>query len=178
MRMLQLQETIFRERMLAHSFSFVVNFAVPSFELLQKDTVFRTDWILHQSHCRHRLHISEREARRLCEQTILTNHEALARLHIVDEEKSHRFSNLGEVFDALALFCCESSRTQMIEVAQFRSWASLLEKFETETGHMKCFAEIKAQVIDFVTSGGYQMEDRFRLEMLREYHRSTIVFNL
>jgi hypothetical protein len=171
LRRLQLQEEIFRERLVAQSFVFLFSFAVPYFEVLQSDVSFRTDWIVFQSHCRHRLHISERESRVTAEQSVIVNCESSRRDYIVVDEENKRAMQLVQLFEQLTLTSCwEASRQRTIEDSEVLQRHTLQVLFRDETTHMHHLGILQERVNHFVHSSGFQMEEDSRLAMLREYH--------
>lgn len=174
-RRLQLQETIFRERIFAQSFAFLVNFAAPYYtEILSSDVALRIDWILYQSHCRHRLHIAEREARLQSEHGVIFNQETRERDVCLAEEELECHHLIGQTFERLLLVACaESSRQAMVVSKEASCWAELCFLFEHETRNMCCLLQSKQRVEYFLEIDGFRIEEEFRLQMLREYHQAT-----
>jgi hypothetical protein len=174
-RRLQLQEMIFRERLMAQAFVFLTHFAVPYYrEILSCDVSLRADWILYQSHCRHRLHIHEREERIRCQQGVVFREEAALRVASLQEEDIEREVLLGHTCEQLMFMACaEASRHAGVASKESMMRVTITQLFQRDTQNMLRLLETMSQVTDFLNTLGNEMEETTRLEMLREYHSAV-----
>lgn len=170
MRKLQLKEAILRERLVAHFFALMHDFFMPYFELVQRDVSFRTDWIMFQSHCRHRLHISERENRIVAQQRVVIHEEAFQHQLIAVEEESERFLQIAQQFEQLTLSSCgEASRKEMVLDAESLQRQKLEAQFAEAKSQVKHLLALNERKVDY-RSCAIAMEEDSRLAMLRAYH--------
>lgn len=173
-RRLMLQEHIFRERITAQAFLFISMFATPYYrDCLSADTALRVDWILYQSHCRHRLHIAERAERVECQQQATSREEREDRDMVELSESEERTSILHFSFERLTFVALAlSSKQAMIFDREDTEYKSLQAQYCREAEHLRHYLVMSSNVIRFVSAGGAEIVDDCWTQMLRWYHES------
>lgn len=174
-RKIMFLESIRREAIVARQYEYFSRFAVPYFgDILQADTQLRTDWIMYQGHCRHRLHATERQERHLCQQQVAQREECDTRHAIEQEEMRDREVMLCfESEKLITHLCAVENRRQAVEHVEHKERQRLRALFEREGFNTQRLAATKTMAETFVSSGGQEIYDSFSWAMLNVFHEAV-----
>ena len=176
MRTLMEEEAKARVGLEERQWWFLHRFAVPyERNIITPDTRLRVDWILYQSHCRHKLHCLEVQARIFAQQRTTFRSETAGRRSIEQEYDDSVLAQLQPQKTILEFMACwSSSRECLVLAAEAAARGRLASAAVNEADHCRRMDTLRADAAIFIDVVEPQWANEVWTAMLGELHRAMV----
>ena len=165
------REASVRESLEQEAMQFLIRFAKPYLsEILNPDAALRSDWIVFQGHCRHKIHLLEAQSRMECSRRTILREESDQRCLILDEEYDTLSSTVLAEQERMGLIAIAAAGRAALADREISMRASIDRVCERELREIELVS--KMSLAEFLAEASAECDESW-LEMLRFFDRSA-----